>query len=217
MTTFGKGVTGTPRWSPDGSRIVFDAHPGAYSTIYVVATSGGNPRPLTDGKAEDMMPSWSHDGRWIYFVSRRSGDEQIWKMPSNGGAAVQITRQVGREALESPDGRTLYYHGGPERGIWRVPVDDGEESPVPELAPMPPSRYWTVTSRGIYFAPLSTGSREFRFFDFQTRLPGSWNNRSRPDRPARQRHPDDRAPVTANCELVNGGTMDETRTHSVSG
>ena len=77
-------------------------------------------RRLTDNPSDDMAPSWSRDGRWIYFASSRSGQLQLWKAPAEGSPAAQVTRKGGVLAVESLDGKFLYYAKGrvaPE--IWR--------------------------------------------------------------------------------------------------
>ena len=61
----------------------------------MIGADGGPPRRLTDDPAEDDNPRWSRDGRWIYFHSNRSGEDQIWKIPAEGGEAVQVTKQGG--------------------------------------------------------------------------------------------------------------------------
>ena len=45
---------------------------------------------------------------------------------------MQITKQGGQTATESPDGRYLYYakYESSPTAIWRVPVSGGEEEPV---------------------------------------------------------------------------------------
>ena len=62
----------------------------------------------------------------IYFASTRSGEFQIWKTradsPNADAAAIQITRQGGIEAEESPDGRYLYHAKRLHPGIWRLPL-----------------------------------------------------------------------------------------------
>jgi Tol biopolymer transport system component/tRNA A-37 threonylcarbamoyl transferase component Bud32 len=170
--TFLEGtVGGSPRWSPDGQQIVFDARPAGNSDIYVISTEGGKPRALTLEPSHDVMPSWSRDGRWIYFCSNRSGDFQTWKVPAAGGPAVQVTKQGGFEAFESPGSELLYYTKGRGRGgIWQMPVAGGEERQVPELLDAGYWRYWAVLDDGIYFvAPVATARPAIKFFNFATR------------------------------------------------
>ncbi len=80
--------------------------------IYTVSAEGGPARRLTDHPGFDAVPTWSRDGRSIYFTSERSGSLQLWKMPAEGGTPVQITKHGGVNAMESADGRTLYYAKG---------------------------------------------------------------------------------------------------------
>jgi hypothetical protein len=101
--------------------------------------------------SSDVQPRWSGDGRWIYFGSNRTGGFQVWKAPSNGGPAIQVTRNGGFAAFESPDGRRLYYTKYDAAGIWTVPVDGGEERPVHDLPPTGYWGYWDIGRRGLYF------------------------------------------------------------------
>lgn len=137
----------------------------------MIGSEGGAPRRLTTEPSEDVVPSWSRDGRWIYFGSNRTGDLQIWKAPAEGGLAVQVTRKGGFEGFESPDGKFFYYaKGRGVPGIWKVPVEGGEEALIPELSTAGYWRYWEVTDRGIYFVPQEVLPHPaIKFFDFATR------------------------------------------------
>ena len=120
-----------PRWSPDGTKIAFDARGSDLADIFVIGVDGGPLSRLTSESSDDVRPSWSKDGRWIYFRSDRSRMDQIWKVPSTGGAPVQVTRNGAYDALESPDGKLLYFvKSGRRPGLWSVPVDGGEETSV---------------------------------------------------------------------------------------
>jgi Tol biopolymer transport system component len=107
LTSLGATVLYGPRWSSDGSDIGFAAVLGQQHA-YLVNAKGGKPRRLTASSAQDDWPFWSPDGRWIYFNSDRSGRNEVWRMPSRGGEAVQITRNEADMAAESPDARFLY-------------------------------------------------------------------------------------------------------------
>jgi hypothetical protein len=149
LTSFGGSVGGTPRWSPDGRWLAFDSRHEGASHIYVIGADGGQPRRLTNGDGENQVPSWSRDGRWIYFNSNRSGQWCVWKEPSLGGEAVQMTHRGDGVAFESVDGKFLYFTS-PQAGtyaLFRVPVGGGEEK---QLASGVPDRF-AVTAKGIYF------------------------------------------------------------------
>src|SRR6185436_15960127 len=109
LTSGGWSETQAPRWSPDGSQIVFHARPDGPADIYTIPAGGGAPKRFTDDPADEWGPSWSGDGLWIYFGSMRTGRLEIWKKPLDGGAAVQMTRNGGGGPQESPDERYLYY------------------------------------------------------------------------------------------------------------
>jgi Tol biopolymer transport system component/DNA-binding winged helix-turn-helix (wHTH) protein len=69
------------RFSPDQRWITFLAHDLSYastSTVYVIPTTGGAWRAITEGAWFDDKPRWGPDGRILYFVSNRTGVANIW-------------------------------------------------------------------------------------------------------------------------------------------
>jgi Tol biopolymer transport system component len=153
LSHMGNSLTGSPHWSPDGKRLAFDSRPEGQPDIFVQNADGTELKRLTNDPREDVVPNWSHDGKWIYFGSNRNGSWQVWKAPSDGGEAVQVTRNGGFAAMESPDGKYVYYAKGRSvPGLWRVRTDGtGEERVTDRLRPGNWG-YWALSSRGIYFA-----------------------------------------------------------------
>ncbi len=174
VTTMGGPVCSGPRWSPNGQTIVF--HSGGRESsrqVYLLEVKTGNIKRLTDDSAVATQASWSRNGRTIYFASDKSG-HQIWRMPVTGGTPVQVTREGGDFALESYNGRVLYYAKGVRNHeeIWQVPVDGGAET---ALVTTPTSWTFAVAKDGLYFVNFGntpqTPSIEFLEFSTGKRSP----------------------------------------------
>jgi Tol biopolymer transport system component len=138
--------------------------------IYVPELPSGVPRLLTIiPGADNLAPSWSRDGKWIYFSSKQGGAPfQLWKVPFAGGAPVQITKTGGIAAVESADG-SLYYSKYEKGGIWKMPLNGGQESRVLDQPSGNEWFNWALAGKGIYFLnhaelPPTT----VNFFDFAT-------------------------------------------------
>src|SRR5581483_2155890 len=156
VTSFRGPLTGAPRWSPDGRQVAFDSRPQGNSDVFVVRVASGAVRRITRDAADDVVPSWSLDGNWIYFSSNRSGSWQIWKIRAGSGEtadkAVQVTQHGGFAAIESSDGKTLYYAKGPDvSGLWQIPVAGGPEAPVLSELKSGYWGYWAPVNASIYF------------------------------------------------------------------
>ena len=112
--------------SPDGSQVAFvvgDSFKAdsnwPRSTIWLVLTAGGEPRPLTSGPRTDSLPRWSPDGSRLAFLSDRlaEGQRQVFVIARDGGEATLLTNIAGAiptprglNALQwSPDGRSIAF------------------------------------------------------------------------------------------------------------
>jgi Tol biopolymer transport system component len=133
--TRGGKITVWPVWSPDGRQIAFTQGVASIDyTLSIVPVDGGDARSLTpDGDHRD--PEFSPDGRWLTFVSNRSGVDQIWRMPVQGGSHVLIGGGPGYTHHWSPDGSRIYVTGSAERTgtIWELAAAGTRQRPVTDF------------------------------------------------------------------------------------
>ncbi|HEV3384369.1 MAG TPA: S41 family peptidase [Gemmata sp.] len=115
-----------PRFSPDGTQIAFTGQYDGNTEVFVVPSSGGEPKRLTytatlgrDEVSDRMGPNnivmgWTPDGKNILFRSRmRSFNDfigQLYTVPAEGGMAEPLPLPRGGFASYSPDGKQLAFN-----------------------------------------------------------------------------------------------------------
>ena len=113
-------VDANPDWSPDSTKIVYDAHlhPDEHHVapagITVMDADGNNKRLVKN--ARGLHPSWSPDGGRIAFSAGKNpgDDHQIYVMDVDGRNSEQLTHDPVHKRLPSwsPDGNRIAYVGG---------------------------------------------------------------------------------------------------------
>jgi serine/threonine-protein kinase len=145
-----------PRWSPDGSRLVFRRIEKLKSDIAVVDAATREITRLTDDYIFDQDPAWAPDGGAIYFSSSRGGGVNLWRVrldPRGGPAGLgeQLTTGAGDDvqAAIHPDGRRLVFAvRGVNADLWALPVSPETGRPAGEpVALLSTTR---VESRGTW-------------------------------------------------------------------
>jgi hypothetical protein len=90
-------------------------------------------------------------------------------MPIQGGPPIKLTKHGGMSGVESFDGRFLYYSKYEMGGVWRMPLEGGEETQVLEEVQGASWPNWALTSDGIYFLRFDKSPRvTIQFLDFAT-------------------------------------------------
>lgn len=83
----------SPRYSPDGSKIVFQSRRDGLEEIYVMNADGTGQTRLTNNSVLDTLPSWSPDGTKILFTSLRDSpmSPALYIMNADGSSPVRVT------------------------------------------------------------------------------------------------------------------------------
>jgi serine/threonine protein kinase/Tol biopolymer transport system component len=113
-----------PRWSPDGSEILFSSNRDRSSTqsdsshgnLYRNASSGqGQAVPLLKSKQIKNLMDISHDGRYIlYEIAVLSPGPELWVLPLFGDRKPWLFQGSARDGRFSPDGRWVAYVSPPD-------------------------------------------------------------------------------------------------------
>jgi Tol biopolymer transport system component/tRNA A-37 threonylcarbamoyl transferase component Bud32 len=122
---------GAAAWSPDGSRIAFDASYGGARRIWIADARGRNLRQVTSDHSNAVVhyrPRWSPDGRRIVFQNQEGTKYDIRVVDTADGALRWVTNDhtMDLQPAWSPDGEWIYfssYRGG-GINLWRIPVDE---------------------------------------------------------------------------------------------
>jgi Tol biopolymer transport system component len=126
--TQGPPFDSQPRWSPDGTRIVFLSDRDGAENVWTMDPDGAAPKAVSKGDKDlYASPEWTPDGEYI-VVSRTpspiGSNYQLWLFHKDGGPGVSLTKDdkgeratgTGRGtninslgAAFGPDGRYVWY------------------------------------------------------------------------------------------------------------
>lgn len=111
--------------APDGSRVAYTVTEVSadrtrnVTHIWIVSTSGGEPKRLLKDDADDTTPRWSPDGKWIACYKQ----DGLWISNPDGGDTQLVTRVVrtnfffnkaGESFTWSPDSKRIAFLSDPK-------------------------------------------------------------------------------------------------------
>jgi Tol biopolymer transport system component len=114
-----------PRFSPDGTKIIFerlvdDTSPYGNYNFYIINSDGSGETALTNNGYTQGLASWSHSGsKFVYIVSAiaDAGKYNIYEMNAEGTGNQNITPDyfpslfLCHEAVYSPDDSKIFFIG----------------------------------------------------------------------------------------------------------
>jgi Tol biopolymer transport system component len=148
LTNFNGPWIGGLSWSPDSTRLAFDARPGGKSAIYTLSITHPIPEVLEKNSNEERMPSWSIDGSAIYFDSDRAGSVAIWRRDLKTEKTLKVG--PGFVAREFDEGRKLLI-GRSDGTIWEIAKPGDTELPLSDIVIADPVLAWTTHGQALYY------------------------------------------------------------------
>jgi tricorn protease len=152
--------------------------------LWLANASGGDARRLTSHPGLEMFAKFSPNGEWVAFTGQYDGDEQVYVVPTTGGAPRQLTFYPARGPLAprwgydnqiygwSRDGQSVLFRswrdgwGMADCRLFTVSKDGGLATPLP----MPVAGAGDLSPDGarVVYSPL------FRDFRTWKRYQGGW-------------------------------------------
>ncbi len=104
LTLFANGEqVYNPKWSPDGSKIVFDYSINDGRDIAMINSAGGEVQFIVSGEEDSRNPVFTQDGENIIFASDETGIFNLYKYIIASQESEQITNVLGGAFMPSVD------------------------------------------------------------------------------------------------------------------
>jgi tricorn protease len=154
--------------------------------LWTVGTGGGTAVRLTSNPGLELFAKFSPDGRFIAFTGQYGGDEQVYVIPSGGGAPRQLTYYPAAGPLAdrwgydnqvygwSPDGKAVLFRSArdgfilTDSKLYTVPMSGGAATALP--MPVSGAGQFSPDGKKIVYSPL------WRDFRSEKRYQGGWAN-----------------------------------------
>ena len=123
-------------YSPDGTKIAFDAkHGNAEGDIFVVDSDGENLKNLTSSFSEDAFATWSPDGNQIVF-ERKINDTYRLHIMNSDGSKVRLLNEVNTGGWSipawSPIGSKIAFSGWMD-GDTEIYILDTQDNSITQI------------------------------------------------------------------------------------
>ena len=112
--TRGMAFDGQPRFSPDGTRVVFTSDRSGGEGIHIISLDRSDTVQVTRGKSSSYQsPEWTPDGDYVIATRQGPGQGKLWLYHVDGGTGIQLIDEPANRrttgAAFGDDGRHIWY------------------------------------------------------------------------------------------------------------
>ena len=151
--TTGNFAHGSPRWSPDGTKVLYTSNESGKPQLYLHWLDGGHTAKLTNLTSSPGSIRWSPDGRWIAFtafVPDKPSSGAAIPTPPPGAKWAKPAKYID-ELNYRADGAGFLPAG--TRQLFVLSADGG----TPRQLTFPPYSHgappaWSADSKALYFS-----------------------------------------------------------------
>ena len=192
----GRAFQSQPRYSPDGSRLVYVSDASGSDNLWIAGADGGAPRQLTTRRRALMIsPAWATDGRSVIVTlvdDTGPRAAELWRFDATSGAGERLVENTngpqpplisapapgGYGAAVSADGAWLYFasvtprpygsRNGASSVIMRRPLTGGPAQPVALEGTLPMRPALSRDGRWLVYAAVHEGVTGLRVRDLRS-------------------------------------------------
>ena len=169
-----------PRFSPDGSKIVFTANYHGNSDVFLVSSTGGIPKQITHHPLGDRVVDWTPDGEKVLFASMRESGRrrfnQLFEVGIEGGYVEKLPLAYGEHGSYSSQGDKLAfttknlnismkrYRNGLSADIWILDKNSGSTERIEQTVANEAFPMWHANK--IFFISDREENQRFNIWSF---------------------------------------------------
>jgi TolB protein len=167
-----KAFEESPRWSPDGRRVLWVSTRDGNPELYTITTDGKEVQRLTTEVASDLHPAWSPDGKRIAFASGRTGRQKLFLMNADGSATKKITDGEFLDGWPawSPDGKRIAFVSNRTGNydIWLMKDDGTGPTNLTKHPAQDTSPTWSPDGKKLALVSTRDGGSDIYLLDLKS-------------------------------------------------